>query len=64
MSDQGIIITRATDVGMTELENAGLSVLDVGNQILLGVRPLQIPGTGARNVFIVVSSQSLPAIPC
>ncbi|KAF5975014.1 polyketide synthase [Fusarium coicis] len=53
MSDQGIIITRATDIGMAELENAGLSVLDVGNQIILGVRPLQMPGTGARNVFIV-----------
>ncbi|KAF4499910.1 polyketide synthase [Fusarium agapanthi] len=53
MSDQGIIITRATDVGMTELEAAGLSVLDVGNQILLGVRPLQMRGTAARNVLIV-----------
>ncbi|KAF5620208.1 polyketide synthase [Fusarium sp. NRRL 52700] len=53
ISDQGILITRATGVGMTELPGAGFDVLDVGNQILLGMRPLQTPGTAARNVFIV-----------
>lgn len=63
MSDQGIIVTRTTSGAMTELEEAGLSVLDVGNQILLGVRPLQVPGIAARNVFIVVSPHPRPAIP-
>nr|ALQ32794.1 putative polyketide synthase [Fusarium bulbicola] len=53
MSDQGILITRATDVGKTELQAAGLSILGVGNQILIGVRPVQMTGTAARNVFIV-----------
>nr|ALQ32824.1 putative polyketide synthase [Fusarium dlaminii] len=62
MSDQGIIITRATDVGMTELQVAGLNVLDVGNQILLGVRPLQMLGTAARNIFIVRADNAFATV--
>nr|ALQ33041.1 putative polyketide synthase [Fusarium thapsinum] len=53
ISDQTIIITRATDVGTAELQLAGFDVLDVGNQILLGVRPLYMPGMANRNVFIM-----------
>nr|ALQ33013.1 putative polyketide synthase [Fusarium subglutinans] len=62
LSDQGIIITRATDVSMTEMEAAGLSVLDVGNQILLGVHALQLPGTAARNIFIRAENASATVI--
>ncbi|KAF5688761.1 polyketide synthase [Fusarium denticulatum] len=54
ISDQSIIITRATDVGTTELQLAGFDALDVGNQILLGVRPLHMPGIANRNVFILL----------
>ncbi|CZR44814.1 putative polyketide synthase [Fusarium proliferatum ET1] len=53
LSDQGIIITRTTSVTATEFKASGFDLLDAGNQISLGVRPLQMPGTAARNVFIV-----------
>ncbi|KLP20845.1 putative polyketide synthase [Fusarium fujikuroi] len=53
LSDQGIIITRTTSATATEFKASGFDLLDAGNQISLGVRPLQMPGTAARNVFIV-----------
>ncbi|CCT74960.1 probable polyketide synthase [Fusarium fujikuroi IMI 58289] len=53
LSDQGIIITRTTSITATEFKASGFDVLDAGNQISLGVRPLQMPGTVPRNVFIV-----------
>nr|ALQ32883.1 putative polyketide synthase [Fusarium miscanthi] len=53
LSDKGVVITRTTSVCVTELKAAGFDVLNVGSQILLGVRPLQTIGTDTRNVFIV-----------
>ncbi len=43
---------------MAELQAAGFNTLDVGKQVLLAIRPLQITSLAGRNALIIVSIYS------
>ncbi|KAI1470380.1 polyketide synthase [Daldinia caldariorum] len=62
VSDHGIIITRRSDVAITELRSAGFDVFDVGKQVLLAMRQPQTTILRGRNAFIVRAENSTSAV--
>ncbi|KAF2258784.1 polyketide synthase, partial [Lojkania enalia] len=57
VSDQGIVITRKSDVAVDVLKTAGFVVIDVGRQVLLAVRAQQTSSLQGRNVFVVTAEK-------
>lgn len=62
VSDTGIIVTRRSDAARVELMAAGFDVLDVGKQVLLGVRPMKTTSLTGRNALIVHADQPSRAV--
>lgn len=54
VSDKGVVITRKTVAAVDVLSAGGFEVIDVGKQVLFGVRPLPASKLAGRKALIVV----------
>ncbi|KAI5854487.1 polyketide synthase [Durotheca rogersii] len=61
VSENGIVITRKSDVCIDILKTMGFEVLDVGKRVILAVRPLQTSVLRGRNALIVRTENASPA---